>query len=128
MQIFASTLGSILSTFNEQLCAKKLQNQYVTREKVGKALLYEKFARKMLVKLTPYIYKKYHSLQKWSMEGYVTKIHSKPLIHFVYFFKSFKGKILWSEVTLSSTVFCDFCFDCYMLFLLLNKLLKPFHL
>jgi len=34
-------------------CSKKLQSQNVTREKLFKALLYKKFTRKMLMKLTP---------------------------------------------------------------------------
>jgi hypothetical protein len=33
--------------------ANKLQSQTVIREKLSKALLYEKIARKMLMKLTP---------------------------------------------------------------------------
>jgi hypothetical protein len=44
------------STFYEQLlgqffCAKKLQSQNVTRKKLRKALSYEKFLLKMLMKL-----------------------------------------------------------------------------
>jgi len=47
---------SISSTFNARLlrqyfCAKKLQSQNVTREKLHEAILYKKFARKMLMKL-----------------------------------------------------------------------------
>jgi len=34
-------------------CAKKLQSQTVTREKLRKILLFEKCARQMLMKLTP---------------------------------------------------------------------------
>jgi hypothetical protein len=49
---------SISPTFYEQLLrqnpfAKKLQTQIVSGEKLGKKLLYEKAARKILVKLTP---------------------------------------------------------------------------
>jgi len=49
---------SISSTFYAQLlqqyfCAKKLQSQNVTKEKLREALSYEKFAHKMFVKLTP---------------------------------------------------------------------------
>jgi hypothetical protein len=46
--------GSISSTFyaRQYSCAKKLQSQNVTREKLCKALLYQKFVRKMLMKLT----------------------------------------------------------------------------
>ncbi len=49
---------SISPTFYEQLLrqnpfAKKLQTQIVSTEKLFKKLLYEKAARKMLVKLTP---------------------------------------------------------------------------
>jgi len=49
---------SISSTFYEQLlrqysCAKKLQSQTVTREKLHKILSFKEAARKMLVKLTP---------------------------------------------------------------------------
>ncbi len=36
----------------QYFCAKKFQSQNVTREKLYKALLYEKFFRKMLMKLT----------------------------------------------------------------------------
>jgi len=43
--------------FTQDFCAnifaaKKFQSQNVTREKMGKALSYEKFLRKMLMKLT----------------------------------------------------------------------------
>jgi len=34
-------------------CAKKLQSQNITREKLCEELLYKKIERKMLVKLTP---------------------------------------------------------------------------
>ena len=49
---------SILSTFYahffcQYFGAKKLQSQNVTREKMHNLLLYEKHARKMLMKLTP---------------------------------------------------------------------------
>jgi len=49
---------SISSTFYAHLfCqyffAKKLQSQNVTREKPRKALLYEKFEHKIMMKLTP---------------------------------------------------------------------------
>jgi hypothetical protein len=37
---------------HQQFCAKKLQSQNITREKLLKALLYKKFARKILMKLT----------------------------------------------------------------------------
>jgi len=48
---------SISSTFYAGLlyqyfCTKKLQSQNLTREKLRKALLYKKFAHKMLMKLT----------------------------------------------------------------------------
>ncbi len=36
----------------QYFCAKNLQSQNDTREKLRKALLYEKFVRKMLMKLT----------------------------------------------------------------------------
>jgi hypothetical protein len=53
-----NVLESISSTFYEQLlrqyfCARKLQSQTVTREKLCKTLLYEKDKLKMLMKLTP---------------------------------------------------------------------------
>jgi len=38
--------------FHQYFSTKKLQSQNVTREKLCKALLYKKFARKMLMKLT----------------------------------------------------------------------------
>jgi hypothetical protein len=49
---------SISPTFYEQLLrqnpfAKKLQNQFVSTQKLRKKLSYEKAARKMMVKLTP---------------------------------------------------------------------------
>jgi hypothetical protein len=49
---------SISSTFyacllRQYFCTKKLQSQNTTREKLLEALLYETFARKMLMKLTP---------------------------------------------------------------------------
>jgi len=48
---------SISSTFYARLlrqyfCEKKLQSQNVTRETLHEAILYEKFAHKMLLKLT----------------------------------------------------------------------------
>jgi len=51
-------LLSISSTFYARLfanifCAKILQSQNLTRENLLEALLYEKFERKMLMKLTP---------------------------------------------------------------------------
>ncbi len=36
-------------------CVKKLQSQNITREKLGKALLYKKLTHKMLMKLTLWI-------------------------------------------------------------------------
>jgi len=52
-----SNLEKISPTFYEQFlsqyfCAKKLQSQNVTREKMRNLLQYEKFASKMLIKLT----------------------------------------------------------------------------
>jgi len=51
-------LVSISSTFDalflrQYFCIKKLQSQIVTGEKLCEALFYEKFASKMLIKLTP---------------------------------------------------------------------------
>jgi len=56
MPVIVVNLVSISSTFYEQLlcqyiCSKKLQIQNVTREKLRKALSYENFSRKMLMKL-----------------------------------------------------------------------------
>jgi len=39
--------------FHQYFCAKKLQSQNVTREKLREALSYEKLSCKMLMKLTP---------------------------------------------------------------------------
>jgi len=38
--------------FKLAFCTKKLQSQNITREKLREALLYKKFTRKMLIKLT----------------------------------------------------------------------------
>jgi len=42
-----------LSLLHQYFCVKKLQSQNVTKEKLHKELLFEKFARKMLMKLNP---------------------------------------------------------------------------
>jgi len=52
------TLVSISSTFyaphlRQYFSAKKFQSQNIIRETLGKALSFEKFAHKMLMKLTP---------------------------------------------------------------------------
>jgi len=56
---------SISSTFYLRLLrqyfyTKKFQSQNVTREKLRKALFYQKFSSKMLMKLTPGGCKKFH--------------------------------------------------------------------
>jgi hypothetical protein len=58
MTIHFKDLGSISSTFYACFFrlypfAKKLQSQIVTREKLCKALSFEKLLPKMLMKLTP---------------------------------------------------------------------------
>ncbi len=42
-----------LNLLHQYFCAKKVQSQNVTREKLRKALSYKKIVRKMLMKLTP---------------------------------------------------------------------------
>jgi hypothetical protein len=37
----------------QYFCAKKLQSQNIAKEKMPQILLYQKFVRKMLIKLTP---------------------------------------------------------------------------
>jgi len=42
--------------FTNIFAPKKIQSQYVSREKLIEALLFEKFACKKLINLTPYLY------------------------------------------------------------------------
>jgi len=47
-----ATKGQFQQHFTRAFCVKKSQSQNVTREKLGKAHLFKKCSRKMLIKLT----------------------------------------------------------------------------